>query len=95
MPKSKIIKELANGTADIEKSLNRLYLLACDINNVDLMLWTQNELQGYDPESELPEYRKNKSFVFRYSGITGTYQVKNVSLQPSIFSKEKLDATTI
>jgi len=37
MPKSKIIKELAEGTITIEKALNNIYLLANDIGDKKLM----------------------------------------------------------
>lgn len=95
MPKSRIIKDLANGKADIEIALNQLFLLASDICDSELIKWTENELQGYSSNIELPEYRKCKSIMFRYSGITGRYHVKNVSLQPDVFQSDKLKAISI
>lgn len=88
MPKSKIIKEIANGTVDIEISLSRLFLLASDVGDEGLMQWADNELKGYPSDSILPEYRKSKSYIFRYSGMVGPLKVDNITLQPSMISKK-------
>lgn len=95
MPKSKIIKDLANGTVDIETSLNRLFLLASDIGDSRIMTWVENELQGYSSDEKLPEYRIQKSYMLRYSGLNGNYQVNNVTLQPELFPPERLNEITV
>ena len=69
MPKSKIIKDNADGKADLETSLNRLYLLASDVDNTDLMEWAEKELTGYDSADDIPEYRKIGSRILRYVTI--------------------------
>lgn len=94
MPKSKIIKDIVNGTADIETTLNRMYLLAGDIKDEEIMKWAENELQGYSQDDDIPEYRKIKSLVFRFSGISGSYQVKNIALQPELLGTNLIDKVT-
>lgn len=77
MAKSKIIKELANNEITMEIALNRLLIIASDLNNNDLVNWTISELQGYSNSTILPEYRKKHSMYFTYSGINGGFQVTN------------------
>lgn len=78
MAKSKIIKELANNEITMEVALNRLLIIASDLNNDDLADWAATELHGYGKDMELPEYRKKKSMHFTYSGINGGFQVTNL-----------------
>ena len=91
MPKSKIIKDIVNGTAEIETSLNRLYLLATDIKDETIMEWAEKELQGYSQDEDIPDYRKIRSLVFRFSGISGNFQVKNIALQPELLGTNIID----
>ena len=92
MPKSRIIKEIAEGTVDLETSFNRLYLLASDIQDAELMQWIEKELGGYLSDDLLPDYRKTKSGAFFFNGISGDYQVTNVALPPGYLLKEQRDA---
>lgn len=39
MPKSTVIKELANNAISLEVALNRLMLIASDISNEELKQW--------------------------------------------------------
>ena len=55
MPKSKIIKDLANNISSIEVTLNRIYLLANDIHNDDLKTWARKEIKGYTDKDQIPE----------------------------------------
>ena len=91
MAKSRIIKDLINEAVDIETALNRLYLLACDIGDSRLKAWTQNELQGYSKGMDLPEYRKYRSYMPRYSGMMGYFEEKNVTFQPELLPPEELN----
>ena len=84
MPKSKIIKDVANDSVNLATSLNRLYLLASDIGDTDLMKWVEDELKGYSSVDRIPEYRKTRSNMFRYSGIVNCYQMTNATLQPEL-----------
>lgn len=78
MAKSKIIKALANNEISMEIALNRLLIIASDLDNDNLADWAAAELHGYSKGMELPEYRKKKSTHFTYSGINGGFQVTNI-----------------
>ena len=94
MPKSKIIKELVDRSVSIETSLNRLFLLASDVGQTDLMEWTQKEIRGYDKGDVLPSYRISKSYSFIYSGFNGNTQVKNVPLPTGYIKEDFLEAAS-
>ncbi|MEE3471598.1 MAG: hypothetical protein VZR24_13125 [Butyrivibrio hungatei] len=47
MPKSKIIKELVEGSESLEKSMTIMMVLAKDINNHEMEKWAESELSGY------------------------------------------------
>lgn len=57
MPKSKIIKDLANGTVDTLTALKRTKVLLAEFENEELNAWVSNEIIGYSDESEIPDYR--------------------------------------
>ena len=57
MPKSKIIKDLANGTVDTLTALKRTKVLLAEFENEELNAWISNEIIGYSDESEIPDYR--------------------------------------
>lgn len=57
MPKSKIIKELANGTVDTLVALKRTKVLLSEFENEALNNWINNEITGYLEDSEIPAYR--------------------------------------
>ena len=44
MAKSKVIKELASNEISLEVALNRLLIIASDIENDELAQWVENEL---------------------------------------------------
>lgn len=75
MPKSQIIRELVDDNVPLEKSLNRLFVLAKDVGNEHLVQWAAKELNGYNVTDELPDYRKIKTLSLIYSGINGSYKV--------------------
>lgn len=75
MAKSKIIKALANNEISMEIALNRLLIIASDLDNDSLADWAAAELHGYSKDMELPKYRKKKSLHFTYSGINGHFQI--------------------
>lgn len=76
MAKSKIIKELANNEISLEVALNRLYIIATDIQDENLQNWAENEINGY-PEVKLPEYRIAHNTMITYSKINGGFQATN------------------
>lgn len=77
MAKSKIIKELANNEISLEVALNRLLIIASDLDNDELSNWVEAELHGYRNIDMVPSYRQVKSGQFTYSGINGSFQVTN------------------
>lgn len=87
MPKSQIIKDLAEDAVSLEKSLTRLSILAKDVKNNKLAEWAEKEIQGYEEEDDLPEYRKGVSLEFRYSGFNLRTQVTNVPLPLNLLSE--------
>lgn len=91
MPKSKIIIDIVEEKVPLVQSLNRLLLLSKDINNKQLEEWVTREINGYGSGEEVPEYRKTKVFELVYSGINGSFQTKNVTLNKGWINKEYLD----
>ena len=80
MAKSKIIKELVNNEISLEIALKRIYVLASDLDNEQIKLWSEKELYGYSNEDVLPEYRVFHGCKLTYSGINGGYKVTNQPL---------------
>lgn len=84
MPKSKIIKELANGTVTTVVALKRAKILLQEFDNDALLEWVNYELTGYPPDKTLlPKYRIKKGQLSG-SYIKGSFanhvQYKNVPL---------------
>lgn len=67
MAKSKIIKELANGTVSLAVALKRAKILLQEFDNEELLQWVNYELTGYPSADLLPEYRKKQG------QLKGTY----------------------
>lgn len=80
MAKSKVIKELASNEISLEVALNRLLIIASDIENDELAQWVENELNGYSDGTELPAYRVIDNTNFVYSGINGRFKVEKAPL---------------
>ena len=57
-----ILQEVINDLMDVDSSLfvplMKLYYFGKRINNSDLIDFTNKEINGYDPNDEVPEYRK-------------------------------------
>lgn len=64
MAKSKIIKELANNGILFEVAINRLLIIASDINNKELAQWAEKELNGYSSKDVIPPYRVIKNTMY-------------------------------
>ena len=60
MAKSKMIKDLANGSIDLKTALKRTKVLLADFDNEELITWINYELTGYPKTEQLPEYRTTK-----------------------------------
>ena len=91
MPKSQIIKDIVEDKVGLERSLNRLYILALDVKNEALATWAEKELNGYNTADELPDYRKTEGLMIKYTGINGSFQVTNQPLQPYYIKPEYRD----
>jgi predicted nucleotide-binding protein len=85
MKVKEIIDNLINGSEPLEKSLQRARILAIKINDTDLKKWIDLEINGYESGEELPLYRKSTSGNVTYSGINGSFKVKNIALDLSWF----------
>lgn len=57
MPKSKIIKELANSEIETVTALKRLKVLLFKLKKEEVNSWLSAELNGYNDNDELPDYR--------------------------------------
>lgn len=57
MAKSKIIKDIANGTTDTQTALKRTKVLLQELNDSDLLQWINYEIEGYPDGAVLPQYR--------------------------------------
>lgn len=60
MANSKIIKELANGSIDLNTSLKRAKVIFQKIGSIELDKWIKNEIEGYKNLEDIPPYRKVK-----------------------------------
>lgn len=87
MAKSIIIKQLANSEVSVSTALNRLLIIASDIGNDELYSWVDQELNGYEENDNLPEYRRINAPYIKYSGINGSFQVTNNPLPIHFFNE--------
>ena len=90
MAKSKILKELVNEEISLNIALKRLIVLAADMNDNDLKEWAEKEINGYNTDDEVPEYRKICSHSFYYNGFNSNLQVTNVPLDIRYLNEDTL-----
>lgn len=86
MAKSKIIKDLVNNKVSLTVVLNRLYVLAFDLGNQEILDWTNKEISGYkqghterlqSPRNKLP--RSIRRFLFsttEYIALTAAHECR-------------------
>ena len=91
MPKSKIINDVIEDVVPLDKSLLRLMVISKEVKNIRLETWAKDEINGYDNNDDLPDYRKMISYNFKYSGINGGYQISNVALDVGFIDDEHLE----
>lgn len=92
MAKSKIIKELVNEEISLSVALKRIIVLANDIGYVELKQWAEKELNGYNNDDEVPQYRHISSTSFTYDGIVGgRLSVRQTALNLNLLSTETVD----
>ncbi len=75
MPKSKIIRDLANSEVDTITALKRAKVLFSDIDDKDINNWINYEISGYPIDAKLPDYRITQGNLF------GSYFKGSMSLQ--------------
>ncbi len=88
MTKSQLIRDIAGNHISLENALLRLKIITYSLNNLSLQKWIENELKGYKKDDEIPQYRKDISYVIRYSGINRNFTVKSAPLSESFFTDE-------
>ena len=95
MAKSKIIKDLANGTISTHTALMRTKVLLQEFDNDSLLDWVNCEIEGYPDSAQLPKYRRIKG-VLRGSYFEGSIAVHikytDVSLPLGTLTTEQKDA---
>ena len=64
MAKSKIIKDLANGSVTTLVALKRAKILLQEFDNDRLLEWVNHELMGYPDKESLPPYRIKRGQLF-------------------------------
>ena len=85
------LADLVEDKVSLEKSLYRALVIAKEGQNKPLEGWIRSELKGYESDDDLPDYRKTKSWNFRYSGINGNMQVTKASLPMGFIRDEIMD----
>lgn len=91
MPRSKIIKELVNNDVDLIVAVRRLLVLASDIQNEQIIQWANKELNGYEAQDCLPQYRIFKNCELRYTGLNGSYKITKAPLPKTWLRPETLN----
>lgn len=69
MATSKIIAEFAGGEINIENTLKRIIVLTSKFEDKKITLWAQNEIGGYDDNTDVPKYRVLEGIIM------GSYQI--------------------
>lgn len=84
--------EAVDGAQDLSNLLRKCRILAQRLANEDLKTWVIKELDGYDPEEDLPDYRVlNQALILAdYFGAFGA-QLRNVRVPITSIPKEYRD----
>lgn len=90
MSKSKIIQQLVDNEIVLSDALYKVLVITKELGNEEVLKWVKSELNGYDVDIELPDYRITSSLTINYSGINGSYKVNNVSLNPAYLKLDTL-----
>lgn len=90
MPKSQIIKDIASGNTDVTISLKRLKVLMSSFSKPEILDWINAELNGYQVEKDIPDYRKQKGMV-KGTYYLGTIQYSKAPIPLSVLTKEQRD----
>lgn len=71
MAKSKILIQLVNNEISLDVALKRLMLICNDLNYNEIYEWAEKELNGYNDDDKVPEYRNLGNGIIVYSGLKG------------------------
>lgn len=71
MAKSKILIQLVNNEITLDVALKRLMLICSDLNYDEIYNWAEKELDGYNKDDNVPEYRNMGLGRIVYSGLCG------------------------
>lgn len=88
MAKSQLIKDIASNKISVEEGLQRLLVITSNFDNSKINRWILSEINGYNHESSLPNYRKNIGYRLVYSGINGNFKMENQPLSLLYFSEQ-------
>lgn len=98
MAKSKIIKDIANGSMSLETSLKRAKVLLSKFERKEVLEWIENELVGYKDAKCIPEYRKARGILrgdFLIGGIYNAMQYTNAPIPISKEIREEVEVCNI
>jgi len=80
MAKSKVIKELANNEISLEVALNRLLIIASDIENDELAQWAEEAFDLGELEENMPKreqlYNLSAAALRAFGEVSGELQEK-------------------
>lgn len=93
MANSKIIKELANGTIDLNTSLKRAKVIFQKIGSTELNQWIKNEIEGYKKLEDIPLYRRVKGCL-KGCYIEGGLNCKNLLIPLDNVEEEIIEGLT-
>lgn len=81
--RSKVIIDLINNNINIEQAFEILDLLLEDSNNEKIKTWLNNEINGYENEKDVPQYRILNANV-KGNYIAGRFQCtqQDIPLKP-------------
>jgi AbiTii len=86
---NQIRTEAVDSEHDLGSLLRKCRVLAQRLNNADLKTWVMSELDGYQDESNLPDYRvlRHALLLGHYIGAFGS-QLKNIQIPLSAVMEE-------
>ncbi len=89
-----IIEELVSQKSNLENVLIKTQVLAFKLKNDNLKNWVNNELNGYDDQEEIPEFRivgtQVKGHLFQGLGFGGYQQLLDTVLPIESLRNEEL-----
>lgn len=87
-----MVDRLVNGEVLLSDALLKLKVVSHRAGNTKTEQWAERELQGYDRNDDLPDYRKTENFDLHYTGINGMFQVKDAPLPLGFLSEKENDS---